>query len=214
MHTRLILIRHGDSHHKADGIVGGPRSCRGLTDAGRRQAEALGRRLAADLQTPPEAIYSSVLPRAIETAELVAAAIGLETVVQDCGLCTWRTPDYADGMPVAEFQQAHGVAGGGVYRPFEDGNESWAEMVARAGRALETIAARHAGRTVVIATHNEVVKISLIALGGISLNPSFETAISPASITEWITDGDPSTWPRPRWTLMRLNDSAHLPRES
>lgn len=214
MHTRLILVRHGDSHHKADGIVGGPRGCCGLTDAGRRQAEALGRRLAADLPTPPAAIYCSVLPRAIETAELVAAAIGLETVVQDCGLCTWHTPDYADGMPVTEFQRAHATAGGGPYRPFEEGNESWAELVARAGRSLETIAADHAGRTVVIVTHNEVVKISLIALGGVPLTPSFETAISPASITEWIADGDPGAWPRPRWTLMRLNDGAHLPRES
>jgi broad specificity phosphatase PhoE len=155
-----------------------------------------------------------VLPRAIETAEIVATAVGLEDVVQDCGLCTWHAPDYADGMPVIEFQKRHGIAGGGAYRPFEDGNESWAEMVARAGRALETIAAHHAGGTVVIATHNEVVKISLIALGNVPLTPGFETAISPAAITEWITDGDPAAWPRPRWTLMRLNDGAHLPRET
>jgi broad specificity phosphatase PhoE len=90
--------------------------------------------------------------------------------------------------------------------------DSHHKMVARAGRALGTIAANHAGGTVVIATHNEVVKISRIALGNLPLAPGFETAISPAAITEWITDGDPAAWPRPRWTLMRLNDGAHLPR--
>jgi broad specificity phosphatase PhoE len=31
METRLVLIRHGASHHKDDGVVGGPRGCRGLT---------------------------------------------------------------------------------------------------------------------------------------------------------------------------------------
>jgi len=51
---------------------------------------------------------------------------------------------------------------------------------------------------VVIATHNEVVKISLIALGNIPLTPGFETAISPAAITDWTTDGDPAARPRPR----------------
>lgn len=110
-------------------------------------------------------------------------------------------------------RRTHGLTGGGVFRPFEEGNGSWAEMVGRAGRSLEKIAADHAGGTVVIATHNEVVKISLIVFGGVPLTLGFETAIFPASITEWMAESDPGAWPRPRWNLMRLNDSAHLPRD-
>ncbi|GGT44174.1 hypothetical protein GCM10010176_104510 [Nonomuraea spiralis] len=38
MHTRLLFVRRGDSHHKSDGIIGGPKGCCGLTDIGRGQA--------------------------------------------------------------------------------------------------------------------------------------------------------------------------------
>ncbi|MDQ4097297.1 MAG: histidine phosphatase family protein [Actinomycetota bacterium] len=207
--TRLILIRHGASHHKDDGVVGGPSGCRGLTDGGRRQAEQLGKRLAREVPERPNAIYCSVLPRAIESAQILAAALGIPEVVQDCGLCTWHTPAYADGLPVSEFQRAHRIAGGGVFRPFEDGNESWSELVGRTGRTLEELVARHAGETVVVVAHAETVSSSLIVFGGLPLAPGFDVKIAPASITEWSTNGDPDAWPRPRWTLVRLNDSAH-----
>jgi len=213
MQTRLILVRHGASHHKADGIVGGPRGCRGLTDTGRRQAQALGKRLATDLRPLPAAVYCSVLPRAVETAGIVASELGELDVIEDCGLCTWHTPAYADGMPVREFQQAHALAGGGVFRPSEEGNESWAELVARTGRAMEHISSRHAGATVVVVAHTEVVHSSLTVFGGAPLDPGFDVTIAPTSITEWTTEGDPDAWPRPRWTLVRHNDSAHVPQD-
>jgi probable phosphoglycerate mutase len=210
MTTRLMLIRHGASHHKVDGVVGGPRGCRGLTDTGRRQAAGLGQRLVRELQERPAAIYCSVLPRAIETAEIVAAALGQSEILQDCGLCTWHAPAHADGKPWAEYRRESSLAGGGVYRPFEQGNESWSELVGRTGRALEQIAARHAHATVVVVTHAETVASSLIVFGNLPLAPGFDLDIAPASITEWATEGDPDAWPRPRWTLVRLNDSAHV----
>lgn len=211
--TRLILIRHGSSHHMADGVVGGPRGCRGLTAVGRQQAEGLARRLARDLREPPAAIYCSVLPRAVETAELLAPALGRPDIVQDCGLCTWHTPAHADGKLWSAFRQESGLAGGGVYRPFEQGNESWSELVGRTGRALEQIAARHARHTVVVVAHAETVTSSLIVFGSLPLSLGFDLRVAPTSITEWVTAGDPDAWPRPRWTLVRLNDSAHVARE-
>ncbi len=213
MATRLMLIRHGASHHKEDGVVGGPRGCRGLTVAGRHQAEGLARRLARELREHSGAIYCSVLPRAVETAEIVAAALRRPEIVQDCGLCTWHTPAHADGQLWAEYRRDGGLAGGGVYRPFQEGNESWSELVARTGRALEQIAARHAHDTVIVVAHAETVASSLIVFGGLPLSPGFDPDVAPASITEWVTTGDPEAWPRPRWTLVRLNDSAHLSQE-
>ena len=44
--TRLVLIRHGESRSTVDRVVGGHRSCNGLTDKGVRQAKALRDRLA------------------------------------------------------------------------------------------------------------------------------------------------------------------------
>jgi hypothetical protein len=31
--------------------------------------------------------------------------------------------------------------------------------------------------------------------------------VAPASVTEWTTDGDPTGWPPPRWTLHRFSDA-------
>lgn len=210
MPTRLILVRHGTSHHMMDEVIGGPIGCRGLTGEGREQAERLAQRLTGELAERPVAIYSSVIPRATETGEIVTRALDAGEVVQDCGLCTWHSPASADGMSKQEFQREYRQLGGGVYRPFQHGNESWAEMVTRIGRSLEEIAARHVGQTVIIATHAEAVNSSLIILGGLPLTIGFDTVIAPTSITEWTTDGNPGDWPRPRWTLQRFNDSAHL----
>lgn len=210
METRLILVRHGASHHKEDGTVGGPRGCRGLTDVGRDQAGALAQRLVRELPDRPAALYSSVIPRAIETAEIVAAALGHPEVVQDCGLCTWHSPAHADGKLWADYRRESSLTTGGIYRPFEDGNESWSELVSRVGRSLETIVARHAGATTVIVSHAETVNAALIVFGALPLALPFDIAVGPTSITEWTTDGDPAAWPRPRWTLVRLNDSAHI----
>ncbi|MEV6303073.1 histidine phosphatase family protein [Actinoplanes sp. NPDC051861] len=203
MATRLVLVRHGESVHSAEGVVGGPRSCRGLTELGHDQAAALAARLGAELAVPA-AVYSSTLRRATETARPIAVALGAAPV-EDCGLCTWHTPAVADGMPTAGFQAAHAVPGGGVFQPFEAGNESWAELVVRVGRAITAIAQRHAGGTAVLVGHSETVEASFHVLAGQPLYRAFDLEVAPASITEWFTDGDPSAWPPARWTLRRFN---------
>ncbi len=210
MTTRLILIRHGDSHHKTDGVIGGPHGCRGLTAVGRQQAELLAQRLDHELGHHASTTYCSVIPRAKETANILTAALNHSNVVEDCGLCTWHAPPHADGKPWSEYRDAHRVPGGGVFRPFEDGNESWSELVNRVGRTLEQIAARHKEETVMLVTHREPIVASFIVFGGLPLAPGFDMDVAPASITEWATDGNPAAWPRPRWTLARFNDSAHL----
>jgi broad specificity phosphatase PhoE len=210
MQTRLLLIRHGASQHKVDRIVGGPCGCRGLTAEGRLQAERVACRLTDDLAGAPVSVYASVIPRAIETAAIIAARLGDLAVTQECGLCSWHTPDYADGEPWSAYQQTHRLPGGGVFRPFERGNESWSELVGRTGRALEQLAAQHVGQIVVVVAHAETIRSSLIIFGGLPLDPGFEMEVAPTSITEWFTEGDPDAWPRPRWTLVRFNDSAHI----
>jgi broad specificity phosphatase PhoE len=210
--TRLILVRHADSRHKAAGVTGGPRSCTGLTDAGRDQAARLRARLARDFAggEPPAAVYASVLPRAVETAEIAGAAFGSPEVRQDCGLCTWHIPPEWDGLTWDQVRWRHSAEGGGVYRPFEHGAESWAELVARVGRALYGIAQRHRGGTALVFTHKEVVEASLIVFGALPLMLPFEGRVENTSLTEWTTDGDPAAFPHPRWTLERFNDAAHL----
>jgi probable phosphoglycerate mutase len=207
MRTRLVFVRHGESVHSVEGVVGGPQGCRGLTVLGHEQARRLSGRLAEDLAADgPVAVYSSVLRRAVETAHPIAAALGANPV-QDCGLCTWHIPSYADGLPTSRFQTDHAIGGGGVFRPFEEGNESWAELVVRTSRAIMDIAHRHRGGTVVLVGHTETVNSSFHALAAQPLYRAFDLKVAPASVTEWATDDDPTGWPPARWTLYRFSDA-------
>src|SRR4051812_37649034 len=73
--TRLILVRHGESVVQVEGIVGGPKACRGLSERGRRQVSALRDRwLRSGFRA--DVLLSSTLPRAVETAELLSDALG------------------------------------------------------------------------------------------------------------------------------------------
>ena len=192
--------------------MSGPRSCQGLTDLGREQATRLRERLCRSSQiTLPVHIYASVVPRAIETAHILAEAFGEEQreIREECGLCSWLVPAPCDGMPVTEFQQNLAAPGGGVFRPFESVSETWAELSARTGRSLWSIAQRHCGETAVVVAHRETVVASLIAFGNLPLRPAFEVDVANASLTEWHTEEDPSAWPPACWTLARFNDNAH-----
>ncbi len=70
----LYCVRHGESIYNAEGRIQG-QSDIPLSELGRRQSEAVAQALAG---LPVEAVYSSPLRRAMETAELIAAALGLE----------------------------------------------------------------------------------------------------------------------------------------
>jgi phosphohistidine phosphatase SixA len=72
--VRVILVRHA----KAD--PGGPDELRPLTAAGREAAWMLGELLA---EREPDAVVSSPLVRAVETAQALADAAGLEVVVDE-----------------------------------------------------------------------------------------------------------------------------------
>jgi phosphohistidine phosphatase len=69
--VRLYLVRH------ADAAPGHPDELRALTPEGREQAQALAEQLAGE-QPPLDAVVSSPLLRARETAAAIAAATGLD----------------------------------------------------------------------------------------------------------------------------------------
>ena len=75
--TTLLLVRHGETDWNAEGRLQG-QTDRPLSDYGRRQA----RQLAEELESEElEAIYSSDLARARETAEIVRERLGLPVVL-------------------------------------------------------------------------------------------------------------------------------------
>ncbi|HEY3239006.1 MAG TPA: histidine phosphatase family protein [Acidimicrobiia bacterium] len=214
--TRLVLIRHGESRSTVDQVVGGHEGCTGLSDLGRRQAEALAARLnyTGEL-SDATVLLTSILPRAIETAEIIAPTFGGLLAKQDCDLCEIH-PGEADGLTWEEFRSRYVPADGSrnLYRPWSPGGESWVTFLARVGATLGDVAKRHPGETVVIVCHGGVIEGSLAAFGNQPLRRPFDVSIENTSITEWsrTEDGAGAGPPPPevRWRLVRFNDAAHL----
>jgi probable phosphoglycerate mutase len=204
---RLILVRHGDAHAGFHGVIGGVRGCLGLTDLGRRQADALRARLAGTPSIRPDVLLSSTLPRAIETAQLIAPALGLDIGSHDDDLCEVRPGD-ADGLTWAEYDVHHGSFDMETEpdRIFAPAGESWNSFHDRVQRTLVRFAKEYGDQTVLAVCHAGVIIASLRILlgmpraGGISqLRPTN------TGLTDWTHDPG-----RDRWTLHTFNDAAHL----
>lgn len=199
-----MLIRHGEARCNVERVVGGPKGCTGLSELGIRQAEALRDRLAATGELEEAtALYSSVLPRACQTAGIIAPALGDLDVTADCDLCELH-PGECDGMSWAEFEERYGAPEGDPHRPLSPGGESLTAFIERIDRVLRRLVAEHEGETVVAACHGGIVFGSVIHLLDLPLvgRPvSFDP--TNAGITEWVRFED-------RWRLVRYNDAAHL----
>lgn len=215
--TKLVLVRHGEAKAAIDGTVAGF-SCKGLSDEGRRQAGLLRDRLIRTEELKADVLFASVLRRAVETAEIIAPAIGADDVVEDCDLCELH-PGEADGLPWPEAIERFGHIdfSADPTRAWAPGGESWVEFVARVGNRLDRLVREHEGQTVVVACHGGVVDASLLTLLGMDRGsfPKFSLYTTNTSLTEWhrLPAKEGAAWQletQPRWRLVRYNDAAHL----
>ena len=211
MATNLYLIRHGESVPNVEPIIGGMRGDSGLTDRGREQAGLLEARLRAE-GLRADHLYTSTLPRALETAEYVARALQLPAVPQD-DLHELR-PGEADGLRVEEWRRRYAMGDERLaftdpFRPFAPGGESWAIFLARAGAALAGLVRRHPDQTVVAVCHGGVLEASFYLAAGLGpTSPAVEFVPLNTSITHW--RHDPAKAWRGPWSLVTFNDAAHL----
>lgn len=212
--TRIVLVRHGESRAQELRIVGGHKGCTGLSGRGRLQVTALRDRLKATGEVTDDVVlYSSVMPRAVETASIIAPALGSPAIEQDCDMCEHH-PGEGDGLPWDEFEQRWPVPADGwnPHRRRDPGGETWAEMAERVARGIDRLVERHAGGTVVVACHGGVIVQSMIRWLGIDPSLDQRAWFSPqnASITEWRFGASPFGRRTHDWELVRFNDHAHL----
>lgn len=206
--TRVFVIRHGESQAQAAQILSGHDTCTGLTDLGRAQVGALNARLVRTGELGAvDVVYTSVLPRAQETAAILAPALGGLGAHAECAWCEIHA-GAAEGMRYEEMRAKYlpeGVQGRGAYdRPIPEG-ESWADLYTRVGTRLQRAVAEHEGETVVVAGHGGTIGASFVAFGHLPMPQATDIVhtVQNASITEWVgTDG--------HWRLVRFNDAAHL----
>lgn len=209
--SHLVLVRHGESNATVDRVVGGIKGCRGLSPLGIRQAEALRERWAATGEVQADVLMASCLPRARETAEIIAPALGDLPVEVDDDLSE-LLPGDSDGITWDEFVRVYGDYDPEAepYRPLSPGGESYAEFLLRVGRTLHRLADTHVGRTAVVACHGGVIDGSLACFLGLPTQrpPAYDLRTRNTSVTEWELhrrEGRAS-----RWRLLRYNDTAHL----
>jgi probable phosphoglycerate mutase len=147
--TTLLLVRHGETDWNAEGRLQG-HTDRPLSDYGRGQA----RRLAEELESEAlEAIYSSDLARARETAEIVGERLGLPTVLDpDLREKDWGT---WEGLDAVERDRVEFVG------------ESTEAHQERMLRALRRIAERHPGdgRVLVVTHGGSMRRVQAAAMG-------------------------------------------------
>lgn len=203
--TRIVLIRHGESNVTVSRVIGGPRTCSGLSDLGREQAGRLADRLAATGEISADVLYSSGYPRAIETAEIIAPALGTD-VTFDTGFGEHDPGPECDGMSFVEFVEKYGAPNWehdpyGVTFP---GGESIAEFDVRVGSTLSRAVQCHPGMTVVIVCHGGVVDRIFRSLMRQPPTGAFELHTGNTSLTEFVHLAPG------RWRLVRYNDTAHL----
>ncbi len=217
MTTELYLIRHGEAVANVEPIIGGMRGDAGLTDRGREQSRLLERRLRTEglgAEGPggqglrADHLYASTLPRALETAEYVARALGLP--VRPSEELHELRPGDADGLTVDQWRERYPPPPvKDPFRPFSPGGESWAAFLVRAGAALTALVDRHPDETVVAVCHAGVLEASFsLAYGVGGSAPRVSFAALNTGITRWRHDRGPQG--ERRWTVVTFNDAAHL----
>jgi len=207
--TRLVLVRHGESNVTVNRIIGGPRTCNGLSDLGREQAARLRDRWAVNPEVTPDVLIASQYPRAFETMQIIAPSLGDLPIVRDDGFGEHDPGPECDGLSYREFAQRFPEAhtGWDSHDPFSTtfpGGETIASFHYRVGSAVRRTLDAYSGQTVVVACHGGVIDAVLrFALRAPAMG-AFEINTLNTSITE-LELVRPSMW-----KLVRYNDSAHL----
>jgi probable phosphoglycerate mutase len=208
--THLYLIRHGQALVNVEPIIGGMKGDRGLTALGVEQACRLRDRLAATGEIQADFLLASSLPRARQTAEIIAPALGIPANLDD-DLQELRVGEEGDGLTLEEYKRRFGWVDleADPFRPVDPHGESWATFMLRVARSLTRITREHTGKTIAIVCHGGVIDGSFLHFFGMNgfAVPSAGFYTQNTSITYWrqSTHHD-----HLRWTLMRYNDDAHL----
>jgi len=200
--TRMILVRHGQTEwNRVERFRG--RADVPLDETGLAQAEATGRRIAAEWQ--PAAVYSSPLSRAVKTAEAIAGHFGLPVQVHpsltDIDYGEWQglTPDEArERWPRVTDAWLNAPQVARI-----PGGETLDDVRDRAMEAVRALAARHEGQTIVLVGHTVVNRAILLAVLGLGNGRFWRLRQDTCAINVFEAEGDV-------FILALLNDTCHL----
>jgi probable phosphoglycerate mutase len=196
----ILLVRHG---HVA-GIV--PKRFRGqldipLSEEGRMQAQQAAQFISQ--RYAPAVVYSSPLQRCRDSAMALTAKLGLPapTVsahLTDTSYGTWQgklATEVAAESPEL-FEQWQSAPESLVF----PGGESLPRVAARALPELTALAQRHLGQTLVIYTHDSVIRVALLSILGAPLSTYHRIEVGPCCVNELQFESNGS------FELVRVNE--------
>ncbi|HEY3556427.1 MAG TPA: bifunctional RNase H/acid phosphatase [Kribbella sp.] len=189
--TQLIFLRHGETPHTAEKrFSGSGGDDPALSETGRAQAAAAAAYLSR--LGGIDAVVTSPMRRARETASVVAERLGLGAVVDDgwveCSFGDW------DGHTFAEVQEKWPDALNAWLESTTaspPGGESFDTCARRARAARDGLLARYPGKKVVVVTHVTPIKLMVRSVLQAPMSALFRMELRPASLTEvaWFADG-------------------------
>lgn len=200
MQTELYLIRHGETNwnteRRMQGHLDSP-----LTDKGIAQAEEAAEFLRSHSY---HVLYSSDLPRTLQTAKPIALATGL-TVIAEPGLRE-RNLGIFEGLTEEEIEARH-AADFARFKAREPefvipNGESLKQLHLRCVTVMENLARRHAGQRVLVVSHGALITAFMRHLSGIPLETPTPFFIRNGSVSHVLftiessdAGGDePGTW--------------------
>ena len=173
----IYLVRHGETPTTGKVLPGRAPGLH-LSERGCEQARQVASQFAR-----VDAVYCSPLERTRETAAPLCEKFGLEPMLCDgileADFGSWTGASLQELSKLPEWQVVQ-------KRPSQfrfPGGESFAEMQARVVLALEEIARRHPGQTVVCFSHADPIKAALTHFAGKPLDAFQQAKAAPGSVT-------------------------------
>jgi len=196
----LLLIRHGQTDwNRAQRFQG--QSDIPLNETGRKQAQALAERLAAE---PFDAVYSSDLQRATETASIIRrSGFQPDTRLREVHFGDW------EGLTYDEIKAKHpeplAAWEADIFKNAPPNGETLEELSVRVQSMLDELREKHEDQNVLVVAHGGVLQ-TLICLA-LKLPPTmyWQFHLSTASLSEI------AFYPAGA-ILNSLNDTSHLPK--
>jgi probable phosphoglycerate mutase len=201
--THITIVRHGTTEWMERGLTHGVRDSR-LSALGREQAQLVAARLKQDSF---DAFYTSPAGRAVETARIIAAEIGMQPVILE-GL---REIDFGwmEGKPLRLFLWLQSPLWGKFGQALrfyirQLSGERWSQVKERVLAALQYIVEQRPAGHVLVVTHNGTHNAILeVALNESHSRPKIRP-FAPCAITEIEVDSNG------RGHLIALNQAEHL----
>ena len=197
----LILVRHGETAWNRERRLQGHIDV-ALNEEGLWQARAVARALAVERL---DALYSSDLTRARQTAQAIALASGL-TLTQEAALRE-RSYGVFEGVPLAalaqRFPREHEEWRQRVPDAVIAGAETLRAFTARVESILLTLAERHVGQTVVVVTHGGFLDAAYRIAAGIGIEQERRWDLLNASVNRIRREGA-------HWRVRAWADVTHL----